>query len=351
MSEELLPITQPMPTAVLAQQVQERLADVLGLPHERLVSAWIAGKKPETIRAYEKDLRFFREWMQQQFGLGNITSEQAAELLVRLPVGEANATVLAWIEAMRAADLKDSTVSRRVSALKSLVKMARMLGLCSYSIEVKAPRGKTYKDTRGPGVEVIQAAFELASRKQPPRAQRDLLVFSLMFHQGFRRGEIERLDLSDVDGLRLWVMQKDRREKLPVALSRSTETFLKKWIEVRPSCEERALLLSFSNRSPRQRLTAEGIYYILSRYGRELEADHRFHPHGFRHTAITEVLSRSGGNMALAQQFARHNDPKTTMYYLDNLQGMYREAADLLHDGLVADAEESEPLDSPTEDA
>ncbi|MGD1712147.1 hypothetical protein [Dapis sp. BLCC M172] len=49
-----------------------------------------------------------------------------------------------------------------------------------------------------------------------------------------------------------------------------------------------------------------------------------------RHSAITAVLERNGGNIRKAQSFSRHADPKTLMVYDDNLQQPQAEMSDLL---------------------
>lgn len=324
--------TQPTPQA-LARHLSDRLGDVLGNTQARLVNAWLGSKKETTVKAYEYDLVQFRHWLCERFSLPAETKPaEAAEVLTRLSQGDANATVLAWVEDMRAKGLREPTIARRIAALKSLVKMARTLGLSSTQIEVNVKAPKPYKDTRGPGLEMVKAAFELAGTRQSPRRERDLVIFSLMFHQGLRRGEIAALDIDDLDPPKLWITGKGSREEEAIHLAEKTAGYIDEWLHVRPETADSALLLSLRPSGPPQRLSSRGLYYILETYAKELEADQRFHPHGIRHTAITEVLDRSGGNIAAAQQFSRHRDPKTTMAYLDNLKGKYAEAVDLLEE-------------------
>lgn len=54
--------------------------------------------------------------------------------------------------------------------------------------------------------------------------------------------------------------------------------------------------------------------------------------HRIRHSAITAVLERNGGNIRKAQSFSRHADPKTLMIYDDNLNQPQAEMSDLLEE-------------------
>jgi hypothetical protein len=72
-------------------------------------------------------------------------------MLLTSTAGEANALVLDYrnrfVEQGRAA----ATVNLRLAAVRSLVKMARMTGLVSWTIEVQALKAEAYRDTRGVG--------------------------------------------------------------------------------------------------------------------------------------------------------------------------------------------------------
>ncbi len=44
-----------------------------------------------------------------------------------------------------------NTINRRLTALRSLVKLGRTLGLVSFTLEVQSVKADPYRDTRGPG--------------------------------------------------------------------------------------------------------------------------------------------------------------------------------------------------------
>jgi hypothetical protein len=71
--------------------------------------------------------------------------------LLSLPAGEANGVVLRYRSEMIAAGLSAATVNRRLAAVRSVVKLARTLGLVSWSIEISGESARAYRDTSGPG--------------------------------------------------------------------------------------------------------------------------------------------------------------------------------------------------------
>jgi integrase/recombinase XerC len=72
-------------------------------------------------------------------------------MLLSRTAGEANELVLNYrnhlIEEGRAA----ATVNLRLSALRAIVRMARMTGLVSWTIELQGLKAEAYRDTRGVG--------------------------------------------------------------------------------------------------------------------------------------------------------------------------------------------------------
>jgi len=59
------------------------------------------------------------------------------------------------------------------------------------------------------------------------------------------------------------------------------------------------------------------VYRLIRRLARraDIPAADRLSPHSLRHTAITELLDATGGDLRTAQDFAGHADPRTTRRY------------------------------------
>jgi hypothetical protein len=45
-----------------------------------------------------------------------------------------------------------ATIARRLAALRSIMKLDRILGRVAWSLDIEGPRNDSYRDTRGPGL-------------------------------------------------------------------------------------------------------------------------------------------------------------------------------------------------------
>jgi integrase/recombinase XerC len=109
------------------------------------VSAFLSGRNPTTLRAYDRDLEDFAGF------LGAKSSPAAVVLLTAGSPGQANAVALAYRTHLAARGLKTATIGRRLAALRSVVKLARTLGMVTWSLEVPSPKLKPFRDTTAPG--------------------------------------------------------------------------------------------------------------------------------------------------------------------------------------------------------
>ena len=78
------------------------------------------------------------------------------------------------------------------------------------------------------------------------------------------------------------------------------------------------------------RLTAQSLYNLVDRTSEVVGISKKMSPHRVRHSAITTVLDRNGGNLRKARDFSRHCDVNTLMIYDDNLNKSQSEMSDLL---------------------
>lgn len=118
----------------------------LSAPTLGLMAAIWADLGARTGAAYEKDYRAFAAFL----GMGD--AEAALETLLAMEAGQANATALAWRAEMHNAGLRPATICRRLSAIKTAVKRARIMGRVSWTLETPAPKAERYRDVRGPGL-------------------------------------------------------------------------------------------------------------------------------------------------------------------------------------------------------
>ena len=147
-----------------------------------LVKDWLSQKKPETVRAYRQDLESLAAW-----------APDAIESIVTADTGTANRTVARYKAYMIEHGLAPATINRRLAAVRSLVKLAKLFGLCQHDISITNVRSKAYRDTRGPGRDAVVRMVDTASNP------RDRALLVLLYNNALRRGEAVAMNIGDVD--------------------------------------------------------------------------------------------------------------------------------------------------------
>lgn len=306
----------------MAGQVLEKRRKIHPTQAQGLIDVFLSGKSPHTIDAYRRDLRCFAAF------LGARDVGEAAEAFLALSAGEANAFALTFRNHLRTDGLAPATVNRRLAALRSMVKLARMLGRVPWELEVPNVEHRGYRDTRGPGVDGYRALLGATSEADTEKGARDHAILRLLFDLGLRRSEVCQLDIEDLelDGARLWVRGKKRTEKEGRTLPAPTMAALEAWLSHRG--REDGPLFHTLSRAHQGRLTPRGLFGVVRAWGRA--AGVRVTPHGLRHAAITHALDITNGDVRAVQRFSRHRDLRTLQVYDDNRQDLGGQVAALV---------------------
>lgn len=282
------------------------------LAASRLLAAFLRGRRVETIKACQAHLENFRVFVQAP------TLDRATSLLLARGLGQANALVLDYKAHLLERNLTPATINRRLAALRSLVKLARTLGLIPWKLEVEGMKMEGYRDTRGPGRLGFRDMLHVLDQRKDAKSVRDRAIPRCLFDLGLRRAEVLHLDLHDLDRQSgtLAVLGKGRTQKELLTLPPETKAAIGAWLAIRG---ERAgpLLLSLDRaQKGNGRLSGAGLYDIVRKLGSQ--AGLRVSPHGLRHAAITEALDLTGGNVRAVQKFSRHRDVRVIERYDDN---------------------------------
>jgi len=261
--------------------------------------------------------------------------------------GPANALVLRY-----RADLLErvgsGTVNRRLSAVRSLVDLARTVGAIMWALDVPGVKEEKYRDTRGPGLDGVSKLMAEVDRRQDHKAVaaiRDRALLRLINGMGLRRAEVVSLDLDhvDLDGCALEVLGKGKRERARLSVPPWARAALAAWIEVRGTAPGPLFVSIGKAGRLGDRLTGDGVRFILAGIGASVGVKVR--PHGLRHTAITALLD-SGADVRDVQKFSRHADLNTLMIYDDNREDKFGKMAAIV-DGLVRQREASSCASMP----
>lgn len=281
-------------------------------PYAILLETYFRNKDPKTIRTYTRCLNDFREWL----GLSSL-QEAAARFLAGAKdggnhQGHANLLALSFKDYLKKEKYAPSSVNTHLVALRSMVKIARLLGMIPWTLEVGNVQNEVYRDTAGPGSAHFQEVWSSLASKTDKMSIRDRTVLVLAHDAGLRRDEIESIDLDHIDwiGNKVWVRAKKKTTRIPVSFNEDVNGELKTWIAIRGETPG-ALFKNFDPAGKGKRLTGGSIGRICKKYGLG-------HVHGLRHLAITEALKVTNGNIVETMKFSRHSDPKTVMIYDDN---------------------------------
>jgi len=288
-----------------------------------VVETFLSGRTPRTLEAYGQDLQDFARH------LGAKSSEEAVNRLLANGKGAANAAAHTYRGDLVARGLAPSTVNRRLAALRSLVKLARLFNLVDFTLDVESVKSKPYRDTKGPGRIGVRLLLNELERRQDAKAKRDRSLVRLLYDLGLRRGEAVALDLEDVDlkAGTVSILGKGRTEKETLTLPDPTKSALESWLSVRGD-KEGPLFVNFDRAGKGTRLTGRSVARILEDLGESVGLKVR--PHGLRHAAITEALDRTNGNVRAVQRFSRHRDARVLGLYDDNRQDLGGEVARLV---------------------
>lgn len=308
-------------------QAAERSAD-------DLLAAFLKGRSPRTIAAYARDLEAFR------VHVGAGTVGQALGSLLTTSQGEANRIALSYRDAMTESGLAPATVNRRLAAIRSAVKLGRLLGYTASVIEVPGVRSESYRDIRGPSLAALQGMLDEARQRLGPgeldhRARRDVAALRLTFDLALRRAELLGLRLSDIEGDRVWLLRKGKRERIAKTLPLETMRALQAWLEVRPNygAAHDFVFVSLSNRALGRPLSADGWHQIVGELGRRLGI--HVHPHAIRHASITAAAVATSGNMVDVQEHSGHANIATARRYVAAAADTAGKVAALVAGGLT----------------
>ena len=290
----------------------------------RLLDDFLAGLNPNTLRTYRQGLDDFAAFV------GAADTDQAAGALLSRGHGEANHLALTYRANMVERDLSANTINNRLAALRSLVKLARTLGLIGWTIDVGNVKARPYRDTTGTGAVGYRKLLAHLDGRAGAKAIRDGAIVRLLFERALRRNEVASLDVAhvDVDAGTVSVLGKGDTQRETLTLPEPTRRALADWLAIRGG--QPGPLFTNVDRAKKGdgRLTGAGIWGIVVALGEATGQTVR--PHGLRHAAITTALDATGGDVRRVQRFSRHAKVETVLVYDDNRHDIGGDVAKLV---------------------
>ena len=282
---------------------------------EQLVRDFFGAHKDATLRTYRQALDDFRQFL----GVEHI--HQAASVLLSRGAGPANQLVFRYRGHLSNDGMSRATINLRLSAIRALVRLARVIGLVPWSLEIRNLPNEGCRDTRGPGTGGVRRLLDRAAEhRSAAHGSRDVAMLRLMFDLALRRGEVVSLDVEhlNLDEGTIEVM-KGHSARTSRTLPQQTRDAIQAWLRHRGD-QPGALFTNFDRAGKGQRLTGRSLHRIVQRLGADLGMS--VLPHGLRHSAITAALDATNGNVRAVQKFAGHADVRVVERYDDARQDL-----------------------------
>jgi integrase/recombinase XerD len=286
--------------------------------------SWLAverGRSSNTLVAYRRDLAAYAEFL-------------AGRRLTIAAVTEA--VVEDYLAFLRAAGRAPSSTARALVAVRSLHRfLADEGGADDPTGDVGGPRVPA-------GLPKALSEEEVGSLLdgvvgEDPVARRDRAILEVLYGTGLRISELVGLSLGDValDDAMLRAFGKGAKERV-VPVGRMARTALRDWLA--PSGRAALVPARWARRGDAEavflntrggRLSRQGAWGIVRRYGDKVGLGDRLTPHVLRHSCATHMLDH-GADIRAVQELLGHASISTTQVYTkvstDRLRSVYESA-------------------------
>jgi len=291
-------------------------AVALRINASEVVSAFLGGRNKNTLAAYRADLEAFAEFVEAT------TIPEAIGKLLGAGQGNANLLVLKYKNAMKEHGLQPTTANRRLSSIRAVVKMARMLGHVPWSIDVQNERVESEGNVKGVGTPGVNAILTDLRKRSRPIDMRNVAILRLFYDIGLRCSELIGIDLDDLhlDTSEVSILGKGRTRKERLTLPEPTMEAIKDWIAVRESTSH-AVFINFDRaKKGSGRITRFGLYQVVRWLGERVNL--KTGPHRLRHDAVgaaVRLSQENGIELPAVMRFSRHKRLSTLQIYVDSI--------------------------------
>ena len=280
------------------------------------------GRAESTVSAYERDLRNYLFWLEEQ-------GERIGDVQ--------ESSIIVYLRELQSSGKAASTVARAMAAVRSF---HRFLAVENFRSDDPAKNVELPRVPRGlpkPISEKEVSELLFAIDDEGAAGKRDKAMMEILYGTGARISEVVSLSISDLDLSEklLKVLGKGNKERI-VPLGRYAETALMRWLspdgrgKLEPerwaSRDDSEAL--FLNRQGR-RLSRQGGWGIVKKYGRKVGLGAQLSPHTLRHSCATHMLEH-GAVIRTVQELLGHASISTTQIYThvsrDQLIEVYQSA-------------------------
>lgn len=255
---------------------------------EQMLSLWLYGKSPHTQKAYRRDVHEFMVWLggaQPQTWTANDIQE--------------------FSQALQANGLKQSSINRKILAIKSLLTFLKKIGVTQLNAGAVIPIQRL-KNEVAQRILTESQVLELIYRAKPL----DRVIIKLLYSTGMRSEELRGLRWTDAtpqqDGSILLTVHGKGRKTRYILIRASL------WLEVEAAAG-RSCDFVFSTKNGKM-WDASRLHKLVKRAGQAVGLE-GISPHWLRHAHASHALDR-GCPLHVLQKTMGHSSISTTERYL-----------------------------------
>ena len=301
-----------------ARRVETEDASQNGLDFDSAVSLFIEyvrtyrGYSDLTVRAYQTDLRQFREFLVRRLGRVPSPGEIERETIVQFAASLAGKA--AW------------TVRRKIACLSSFYAYLMDMGHVHNNPAHRVPLPKVAQK-----VPVALDEDEARALAQAAPTAWLKCAITLLLSTGLRRAELVGITMPDLDldNAQLKVHGKGAKQRV-VPLTEAAIQTIRGYLAARPDTNSDRLFVSIWGEALHPRAVNRKLQVALKRAGL---SEKGVTPHQLRHTFATHLI-RNGVDVRTVQELLGHSDLATTARYLHSDTRTKQAAVDKLA-GLV----------------
>jgi integrase/recombinase XerC len=285
------------------------------------------GSSAHTLRAYQRELGLFTQWLSTQPKFESGTHVNVTELVQRIE----HTDIRAYLGVLFARGLSRASAARALAAIRSWFKWLARNGHIQQNAATLVATPKLSKHLpRVPSIEQMNMVVDSVGEDAASWPARDRAILELLYGCGIRNAELVGLNLDDIHWANEAILVRGKGQKQRyVPLGDAAAEAIRAYLDERSAkfaaaglTDKAATAALFVNLQLRglgkpggdARLTTRSVGRIVKRIAihRGLSAD--VHPHTLRHAFGTHLLEE-GADLRAIQELLGHERLSTTQRY------------------------------------